>query len=142
MWQERLIKMIGRDEEHVRKNEWMRKEDWRKIERKKMNEMGRPTIGRTKATIKEGLIQKRKGKGCRCCWGNRIDSIPCLTTDILYSARMIWRNGLIEIRTLGGMDASEQLDDLPVHTTPNHNPPKKDVLPNFFFFKSSLLING
>ena len=40
------------------------------------------------------------------------------------------------------MDASEQLDDLPVHTTPNHNPPKKDVLPNFFFFKSSLLING
>ena len=33
---------------------------------------------------------------------------------------------------LGGMDSSEQLDDLPVHITPNHPPPKMEVLPKTF----------
>ena len=30
------------------------------------------------------------------------------------------------------MDASEQLDDPPVHTIPNHHPLKMDVLPKTF----------
>ena len=41
-----------------------------------------------------------------------------------------WRNGCLR-----------EMDDLPVYTTSNHNPPKMDVRPKLFF-KLSLLLNG
>ena len=42
---------------------------------------------------------------------------------------MTWRKGLIEERTHGGMDTSKKWM---IHTTPNHHPAKKDVLPKTF----------
>ena len=77
-------------------------------------------------SIDEGFIQKQRSA---LLFGgqNWFNSLP----QYRFCARMIWRNGhgWIEKWTLGGMDASEQLDDLPVHTTPNHHPPKVDVFP-------------
>ena len=45
---------------------------------------------------------------------------------------MIWRNGWIGKWTLGGMDASEHLVDLPVPSTKNYHTPKMDVLSTNF----------
>ena len=77
-------------------------------------------------SIDEGFIQKQRSA---LLFGgqNWFNSLP----QYRFCARMIWRNGhgWIEKWTLGGMDASEHLDDLPVHTTPNHHPPKVDVFP-------------
>ena len=51
----------------------------------------------------EKKSDRREGKGRHCWLGERIDSIPCCTRDLA-----------------------------PVHTTPNHHPPKMDVLPKTF----------
>ena len=66
-------------------------------------------------------------------WGDRNYSIPCCTSDFDYLKKWMNRKW-----TLGGMDASERLDDLPVHTmhaqcTPYHHPQKMDVLSKTFF---------
>ena len=39
-------------------------------------------------------IDRREGKGCRCCLGDRIDSIPCHTTvATVFCTRAICRMG-------------------------------------------------
>ena len=50
------------------------------------------------------------------------------------SDRMIWRKGWIEECILGRTDALDKLGDYLVHPTPtpNHHPPKMDVLPKTF----------
>ena len=72
------------------------------------------------------IYTEEKAKVVAAVWGAEL-------IKFRFRARMIGRNGLIEKFTFGGMDASEQLDDIPVHTTPNHHPPKMDVLPKLFF---------
>ena len=75
--------------------------------------------------IEAGFIQKQRQRSSplfgRQKWSN---SLP--------HHRMIGRNGWIEKWPLGGMNSSEQLDDLPTQTTQNHHPPKMDVLSKTF----------
>ena len=36
----------------------------------------------------------------------------------------------------------ERMDDLPVHTTPNHHPPKMEVFSKLFFIILAIIVNG
>ena len=45
---------------------------------------------------------------------------------------MIWRKGWIELRLHRWNGCFGKMDDHPDHTTPNHHPPKMDVLPKTF----------
>ena len=81
--------------------------------------------------IEEEFMQKRRQRSSLLFGGqNWFNSL----LHYRFRARMIWRNGLIEKEkwTLGRLDASEQWDDLPVHTTPKHHHSKMDVLPKTF----------
>ena len=79
---------------------------------------------------------RREGKGRCCCLRNGIHSIPCRTTDLApgwFAENMNWRTRWIEERTLSRMNASEKWMIIWITPpTPNHHPPKMDVLPKTF----------
>ena len=63
------------------------------------------------------------------CLGNGIHSIPCCTTDSHQDDLKQGINRRTDAWQYGGL---RKMDDHLVHTTPNHHPPKMDVLPKTF----------
>ena len=83
----------------------------------------------TEATYSRRIYTEEKAKVVAAAYGTEMIKFLAALA-ILHLADLKKRRN--RISATWGKGCFEQMNDYPVHTTPNHHPPKMDVLPKSF----------